>query len=273
MRDDVFDEMYDLESRHWWFRAKRRIAHALLDRFVPEPPGRVLDVGCGCGMMLAELAARGWEVAGLDPSEKAVACCAARGVRVTRGTLDAVPRGDAGRYDAALLLDVIEHIDDDRAALESAMRLLRPGGVAIVMVPAWPALFSVHDERHGHRRRYTRRRFRALVGGLPGARVEMLSFMNCALFPLAALSRLAGKLVGGKGSAELRVPWTPVNRLFEALFAAEARRLARGRALPWGLSLVTVLRAQASSPPRPPLIGGEGKGEGGVPAHEDGPSP
>lgn len=243
MQDELFDQMYDLESRHWWFRAKRRIAHALLDRFAPAPNGRVLDVGCGCGMMLAELAARGRQVSGLDPNDKAIAYCAARGVAVLKGILPDAARTSGERFDVVLLLDVIEHIDDDRAALESAMSLLRPGGVAVVMVPAWPALFSLHDERHGHRRRYTRRGLRALVGGLPGVRVEMLSFMNCALFPLAALSRLAGKLVGGKGSAELRVPWTPVNRLFETLFAAEASRLARGRALPWGLSLVTVLRA------------------------------
>jgi SAM-dependent methyltransferase len=251
MQAELFDQMYVLESRHWWFRAKRRIVLALLERSLGRPgaagPRRVCDVGCGCGMMLAELAARGCDVAGIDASDKAVEYCARRGVRVIRGLLPDDAGRLPGRFDAVLMLDVLEHIERDRAALESALALLKGGGVLILTVPAFAWLWGRHDERHGHVRRYDLASLRKLLAGHAHARAEFVSYMNALLFPLALVSRLADGLAGARGaSAELALPPPEANRLLEEVFASERHWLAAGGRFPFGLSLVAVLRVEGS---------------------------
>lgn len=247
MRDEVFDEMNELETRHWWFRAKRQIVLALLEgKFGPHTasaPRRVCDLGCGCGIMLHDFAQHGYQVAGLEASARGVSYCAARGRPVLQGILPDDAAKLPGPFDVVTLLDVLEHIPDDLAALQSAAGLVAPGGVLVLTVPAFPWLWSGHDERHNHLRRYTRTTLLRLVQSVPGAKVELLSYMNATLFPVACVSRLASRLLGSGGkTAELKVPPAPLNGLLEATFAGERHWLSRGLSLPFGLSLVAVLR-------------------------------
>lgn len=248
MRDSVYEEVYHLETRHWWFRARRRIALSLLERFLGGGPRsgeavRVCDIGCGCGMMLCELKAHRYDAVGVDPSDKAVGYCLSRGVTAWKGSLPddvRLPRQD---FDAVLLLDVLEHIDDDRAACVAALAMLKPGGILICTVPAHPWLWTRRDEVCHHRRRYRLRELCTLLGSFPGSRLHVLSYMNTVLFPLALLVRTLSRLTGSRtGEAGLRVPAFGLNRLFEALFALERLPLAWGVPLPFGLSLLGVVR-------------------------------
>jgi SAM-dependent methyltransferase len=242
------DEMNALETRHWWFRAKRHIVLTLLEGklgpHTASAPRRVCDLGCGCGMMLHDFAQRGYQVTGLDASAKGVSYCAARGLTVIQGILPDDAAKISGPFDVMTILDVLEHIPDDRAALAAAAGLVAPGGVLVLTVPAFQWLWSGHDDRHNHLRRYTRSTLRRLIANsVPGAKVELLSYMNTTLFPVACVSRLATRLLGSGGkSAELKVPPTPLNGLLEAVFAGERHWLSRGLGLPFGLSLVAVLR-------------------------------
>src|SRR5690606_6126967 len=103
------------------------------------------------------------ECVGLDAFPQAVTFSRQRGVDVVTGSLpDDVPL-EAGRFDAVLLLDVLEHLDDDYGGLKRAVRLLRPGGIAICTVPAYPWLWTARDEHHQHKRRYTSGGFRRLM--------------------------------------------------------------------------------------------------------------
>ena len=138
-----------------------------------------------------------------------------------------------------LLLDVIEHLEDDVAALQAARRLLTEGGVLVVTVPAYPWLWSGHDAALGHRRRYVAEGLRRLVEGA-GYRVERLTYFNTVLFPAIAATRLY-KRWRGDDRHDLRRPGPTLNRLLEMLFALE-RHVVPSPALPFGTSLMVVAR-------------------------------
>lgn len=253
MRQDLYEHLFHVEDRHWWYAGKRQIIEAMLDRFLPARPNgldipcpphgsprpRVADLGCGCGAMLQQLRGR-FDVVGVDPSPQAREFCARRGIEVAVGGLpDDLPFPE-GAFDAVLLLDVLEHLDDDMASVRAAARLLKPAGILVCTSPAYQWLWSSWDERHHHRRRYTLEQFRGLFVAA-GLKVELASYANTALFPLAALARLGGRLTGRGGAGEMRVPPTPLNAALRTAFASE--RGVQGRLpLPFGLSVLAVAR-------------------------------
>lgn len=243
MNDEVYEEMYRVESRHWWFRAKHTIVRSLLRRYAPGH-ARVVDLGCGCGYLLSQLQGE-YDAVGLDGSAQAVAFSERRGVRVSPGALpDDVPFADASA-DVVLFLDVLEHLRDDAACFDRAARLLRPGGIAICTVPAYPWLWTRRDEYHQHFRRYTRRAFAALMNRGP-MRSAFVSYMNALLFPAALGERALRKVMPLKqNEGDLRVPFAPINALMREAYAAE--RVLLGRVpIPFGLSLVSVSRKASS---------------------------
>jgi hypothetical protein len=130
-------------------------------------------------------------------------------------------------------------VEDDRAELASAMAALAPGGKLVITVPANPSLWSDHDERNGHYRRYTEDSLRTLLTSA-GLAPTLLTHINARLYPLACLHRKRAS----SSSAELRMPPAPINALFRHLFAGERQHLARGYTS--GLSLLAVCSGMAS---------------------------
>src|SRR5215212_7890740 len=111
MRDELYEEMFEMEQRHWWFAAKHRIVIDLLGRLIPEK-AKVADLGCGCGMLLYKLKDK-YEVVGVDGSQKAIEFCALRGVPVKLGRFPEEIPLERESFDAVLLLDVLEHLERD----------------------------------------------------------------------------------------------------------------------------------------------------------------
>jgi SAM-dependent methyltransferase len=191
-----YHRMHALEERHWWFRAKRRMVYSLLERWGSAGRMRVLDVGCGTGITLRELPAPHAGL-GLDPCAEALALCRERGLAaLVRGSATEIPLAD-GSMDVVLALDIVEHIDDDVRALREIARVLRSGGAAILTVPAFPLLWSAHDEALHHRRRYTRRLLEERLARA-GLAVRAGGYGQATVFPAAALLRL-----GRRGLARL----------------------------------------------------------------------
>lgn len=240
MDAELFARFGEMESRHWWFRARREIILGVLDRLAPEG-SRLLDVGCGTGFFL-ERAHRRYLTAGVDPSPIAMAMCADRALTgVCPGSATDLSSVGDDRFDLVTLLDVLEHVEDDVRALRSAASVLKPGGHVVVTVPAFQFLWTAHDDLNHHWRRYTRRRLRtALEEG--GFHVEQLTYFNCYLFPLAFVERLAKRLLR-LDTGELSLPPAPVNAAMERIFRAEQHRLKQGRDFPVGLSVLGVGRA------------------------------
>jgi len=232
--------MLEVDEHHWWYRGRRRVIRAELER-LPIPAGaQILDAGCGSGRTLQELAAYG-TVHGieLDPAAAAVARSRGQG-EVREGRLEELPWPEDS-FDLITCLDVIEHTPDDRVTLRELRRVARTGAHLLVTVPAYQALWSQHDEANHHFRRYNRRMLRAAATE-SGWRVQRMTSFNSLLFPAAAGVRLLQRI---RPPAEYRPdltlgpPW--LNSVLEQPLAIEAALLARGRRLPAGLSLLAVL--------------------------------
>jgi SAM-dependent methyltransferase len=234
----VYDQMAELDQRHWWYRARREVLAALIRRRALPPPGaQLLEIGCGTGHNLAMLGRFGHvDALELDASARAIAE-QRLGRPVMSSPLPELRGVPEHRYDLIGAFDVIEHIADDRAAVASIATRLKPGGRLVITVPAHQWMWSAHDTVNHHQRRYSRRALARLVGESP-LKLEAIGYFNSLLFPLAVAQRLASR-VSGSDNSDLALPPAPVNYVLERAFAAE--RFLIGRLpLPPGLSLFAV---------------------------------
>jgi SAM-dependent methyltransferase len=248
MREDFYAEYFRVEDRHWWFIGRRRIVLSMLStHFSPghDPATtRILDMGCGTGTMLTHLRQFG-DAQGVDADEQAVGFCHARGeTRVQQLESDTLPFADDS-FDLVTALDVLEHIEDDGAALREVVRVLRPGGTFLATVPAHPWMWGAQDEVSHHFRRYGARELRERIRE-SGLRLERLTYFNTILFPPIAAIRLGRRLVPPRGR-EVRSDFGiaaagPLNRVLARAFGSEARWLSRSD-LPFGISLLALTRS------------------------------
>ena len=148
-------------ARHPWWIARASLTVALLERLAIRPPSTVLDAGCGWGVTFSALERRGYRATGLDVSRKALTRIDGNGRTLVEADLTRPSPPDAPVFDAVLALDVIEHLDDDAAAVAHLAERVAPGGALVVSVPALPELFSEFDSIQGHRRRYQPESLRA----------------------------------------------------------------------------------------------------------------
>lgn len=238
-------EYGQLEQWHWWFRGRQRI----LERVLREELGgcespAIASLGCGPAEglgWLGPLAAPHGRVIGVD-AEPLHARRVAPNLECIVGRMEAVPLA-TGSCDAVLALDVLEHLDDDMAGLREAARLVKPGGLLLVTVPALPSLWGGQDVVSHHRRRYTRPTLRALFGraGLPAPRV---TYFNMLLFPPVAAVRWARRALGQADRPRSDFDDTRpglLNSLLTSVFTAE-RHLVSRFTLPVGVSLLATVR-------------------------------
>jgi SAM-dependent methyltransferase len=251
MRDSFYAEYFRLEDRHWWFLGRRKILLTLLDRYVgrdPDEKRRVLDVGCGTGGMLGHLSRYG-SAEGVDSDHAAVSFCRARGLtNVSEASIPPLPFPDA-RFDLVTAFDLLEHVDDDAAALAEVCRVLAPGGTLFITVPAFGFLWGNQDRISHHRRRYSASVLREHLTAA-GLRLRRLTYFNTFLFPPIAAVRLAHRLRPTRGESTSDLEMTDetgaTNRVLARVLAAEARLLVR-RDLPFGASLLAIAEAPQRS--------------------------
>jgi SAM-dependent methyltransferase len=141
-------------------------------------------------------------------------------------------------YDLIAILDVLEHVENDGAALKAIARRLRHGGTILITVPQYPWLWSGHDIANHHFRRYTKATLRKAIGDA-GLTVTLLQSFNSLLFPMAAADRIAARITRRKGSDDA-LPPVAVNALFEKIFALERYLIGRVP-MPPGVSLVALV--------------------------------
>jgi len=241
MERSVYREMAELDQRHWWYKARRQVLADLIRREVQLPAApRILEIGCGTGHNLEMLSKFGAvDALELDDEARAIA-----EKRLGRSVMSAPLPELAGvpdiTYDLIAALDVIEHIDDDHAAISAIAAKLKPGSKFVMTVPAHQWMWSAHDVVNHHKRRYSKPELRRLIEHSP-LRLDRIGYFNSLLFPFAVAERLASK-ARGKDNADVKLPPSPFNSALETIFAAE-RHLVGRLPLPPGLSLFAVASA------------------------------
>lgn len=238
MNDAEYSKMYELEDSYWWYVGRRNLALKLLPSNIPSHLP-FLDLGCGTGVLSGSLQAI-HHLVSLDFSSLALEYCQKRGIHhLVSGDGAHLPfRSD--RFGALIALDIFEHIKDDQSAFSESYRVLSPGGVLILSVPAFQYLWGPHDVALHHFRRYNRRE---LCGKLESAgfQIEKCSHSVFLLFPLVVFSRMLDKFKRGEAKAHL--PSVPkwLNRFLIQILERESMMIQRWN-LPWGSSLVVVAR-------------------------------
>ena len=240
MERKVFEQMAKLDATHWWFTARRRILDGVIERVVRPPAGaRILELGAGTGHNLEMLSRFGRvEASELDPIARELAS-ERLGRPVVEAALPDLSMFPDGAYDLVALLDVLEHVPDDKNSLRAIYQLLKPGGALLLTVPINPWMFSAHDVVHHHHRRYRKGEIRELAEAA-GYSIDLLSPFNSLLFPPIAAVRFLGKLTG-KDDSDDAMPSPLVNKVLDGIFGFERSLIGRVP-MPFGVSLVAVLR-------------------------------
>ena len=224
-------KLTELEDRHWWYRERR----TLLKRSITGlAPGDALDVGAAGGGNTRVLQAHGWRAAALEYGPEGAEVCAERGIAVLRADATRLPL-EPSSLDLVVAFDVLEHLDDDKAAASGVFEALRPGGTFLVAVPCDMRLWSEHDVAVGHVRRYTRPELVGLLEGV-GFSIEDVRSWMVLLRPAVQLRRRSSS------GSDLDDPPAWLNRSLHAVVALE-RWLPVGN-LP-GVSLLVKARKTA----------------------------
>lgn len=246
MKHEMYENMYQTDTYHWWFRGKREIVLALAEPILSAPgEKKLIDFGCGCGAMLPELVKYG-AVTGADFSQTALEYCKERFSGELRRIDLSAPVQPWASYDFGVALDVLEHIGEDSVAAKNLYDFMCPGGTCVITVPAYQWLWSAHDENCMHKRRYNKKTLNGLLVQA-GFQVEYLSYYNTLLFPPAALVRLLSKLFRlDKGSSvENGFRDSLLNQILYRIFSMEKSWIRKERTFPFGLSLIAKVKRPA----------------------------
>jgi SAM-dependent methyltransferase len=237
------------EDKHWWFASRTRALLAMMDPILPGRELKLLDIGCGAGNMIHHLRRYG-QVKGVEIDPRPVAVARQRGYEVEQGDATQGLAYDDASFDAVSALDVIEHNQDDMRILHEMHRVLRPGGYAIITVPALMWLWGHNDDINAHVRRYTAGELRRKLQAA-GFRVRRMTYNNFLVFPMAAGLILLRRgrnsqpelashhLSQDEYQVEMEPASPPVNTLLTGVGWVEAQ-LLRWVSLPVGTSIIAI---------------------------------
>lgn len=233
-----------VEESHWWFIGRRRLLASLIRKLRLSLEAPVLDLGTGTGGNLRLLKQLGFtQVVGLDANEMAIQCCREKGfAEVKKGDICDLPFEDH-RFQLVLATDILEHVDDDLRALAEIKRVLRPGGEAVMTVPAFQSLWGIQDELGHHKRRY---RIRTLQRRVREAGMECREsfYFNYLLFFPIWLARKLVRLSRAPIKNENQMIHPMLNPLLHSIFTADVLTAPRIKP-PFGVSLLIVGRKPA----------------------------
>jgi len=240
-----FEEKYHtLEDGHYWFRARRHIIARLL-RFTPKT-AKIIDIGCSGCAMLADLASAGFShLFGLDVSETAIGICQKRGFQSTHVADGASTGYGPGAFEVAIASDILEHMQEDAAAIREWARILNKDGTLIIFVPAHRYLWSKHDAANQHFRRYRKNELKSVVEE-NGFYIERIGYWNfCLFFPVLftrGIQRLLVRQSVVSGADNLYRVNPTLNKVLFSLLALENKLMALGIQMPIGVSLFCIAK-------------------------------
>lgn len=243
---ETFRRYAAVEAGHFWFVARNDILRDRMQRHFPDA-ANILEIGCGTGFVLAGTrstfpAAR---LSGSDIYTEGLGFAKQRVTSAFLFQMDACHIPFRDEFDLIGAYDVLEHIDDDRAALEQIYRACQPGGGVIFTVPQHRWLWSSTDDYAHHKRRYTRAELLDKVEGA-GFKVEYVGSFVSLLLPVMLASRLSQKSAQAEDRMDAGFKIGKlVNRLLGAVMKIERWLVARGVSFPLGGTLLLVARKTA----------------------------
>jgi len=241
MNIEMYRIFFEIQKKHWWFVTRKNVVLDVIKRYLAKNEQiKILDIGCGSGLMLTSLDKMG-ETYGMDMSDEAIRFSKEIfNGRVEKGALpDQLPY-EKDFFDLITALDVIEHIDNDTDSISAIRSLLAPGGKAVFTVPAYMFLWSPHDEINEHKRRYTLPELKKKLVDA-GFTVEKISYYNTFLFPVVFIVRMLNNGLKRYGASDMDMPSTPLNYVLKKIFGIE-KYLLRYFNLPFGISVLAVVR-------------------------------
>lgn len=245
MEKDLYDQIFQIESEHWWYKTRQKIVFDWLSKLIDDyDDPTILDVGCGTGLNIEKIRRQGYEDAvGVDLSFDALDYCRVRNLHnLVCGDATHLPlKGES--FDIILALDIIEHLDDDTQAIDEFNRLLKSRGVLIIFTPAFGFLWGLQDIISHHRRRYEYTELKEKLTRA-GLRAVKLSYVNTFLFPMiwagrVLLKKIGYQRLGNISENDITPGWS--NGLLEMVFSAELPLIRRIN-LPFGVSLFAIFR-------------------------------
>lgn len=235
MKNVEYEKLAATEGEMWYFEAlhQRMLIH--LARWHGKPAD-LLDAGCGTGGFIGVIQQREplWKITGLDFSE--LACKFSRQntqVEIVQGSITDLPFS-SNQFDILTCADVLSHVDDGLLAIKEFCRVLRPGGIVIINVPAYQWMWSYHDVSVETRHRYRRGELMRMVKGI-GLRPLQASYANTFIFPLIIARR---KLFPPSSPSSDVKAYSPlVEKVCGTMARIENAWLERGGSLPTGCSV------------------------------------
>lgn len=241
MNIEMYRIFFEIQKKHWWFVTRKNIVLDVIERhLMKDKPKKVLDIGCGSGLMLNSLKNIG-QTFGMDMSDEAINF--SKEIfdgRVEKGALPNQLPYQENFFDLITALDVIEHIDNDTDSISAIRSLLVPGGRCVFTVPAYMFLWSAHDEMNQHKRRYTLPELNEKLIQA-GFIVEKISYYNTFLFPVIFMVRMLNNVLKRDGASDTDMPGEVMNGVLKKIFGIE-KYLLRHFNLPFGVSVLAVVR-------------------------------
>ena len=245
MDHKFYEKYFELEKQNWWFRTRRNIIFWLFKEYKISSNDRILDYGCGSGFLVGKLQAIGLDASGVDVSDEAIRVGIGRGVK-NLYSLDRVrSHFDDNSFDLVMALDVIEHIKNDKEAIDELSRVLKPNGHLIIMVPAYQWMWGVQDDVAHHFRRYSMGSILKLAGNYSELGVIKKSYFNTFLFPPVAAVRLVSRFLRLKNrESDFDISSNLLNKILYRIFNLESNFLKYIN-FPFGVSILLVLKKNA----------------------------
>lgn len=227
-----FDQLRNVEEKHFWFRIRRKWIFDRIKKFV-LPPAKILEIGCGTGNVSSFLARKGYQVTGCEYYSEAINR-AWPGFQIIQGDANNLPFED-NSFDVVGLFDVLEHFQDEVTLLQEAVRVVKDKGIVVITVPAREELWSWFDEISLHKRRYEKEGLRKIFMELH-LNALITDYLFMSLYVPMKYMRSKGK----KGDDLFKINKI-TNMLLSGLFEIE-RFISKGIPLPIGTSLICIAR-------------------------------
>lgn len=223
MKNSYENYYREIEERHPWFVARSNLFLSLMPS---NKNSSILDFGCGAGSFLKKLNNSGYtDLSGVEVSE--IKTTSTYDCFVISKTIQ------KRKYDVILLMDVLEHIEDDSAILRKIKSHLKPGGILLLSVPAYQFLWSDHDILNMHYRRYNRNSLEKVIEEAK-FKIQFMTSWNSTFFPIIAASRLIFR----RANKELSLNNNFFSKLVYIILTFESFLLKK-TGLPFGLSIVS----------------------------------